>query len=146
LAFGQPASPSSSVGPAPSPRPSRRPPTRSGLLLTARPPGPLPPSPTSRLTEAAATGWPSAAGWPFGCLAELLPLPVTNASPHRLSPLRLPTTPLVPSRPKRLAINAATTGRHHPAHELPPPPYKSHREHPRTAPPLLTPSFTSLLA
>jgi hypothetical protein len=37
-------------------------------------------------------------------------------------------------------------GRRRPAHELPPPPYKRHREHPRTAPPLLTRSSTSLLA
>jgi hypothetical protein len=141
LAFGQPASPSSSLGPPPSPRPSHRPPPslrgpwpagrpkppppRPGLLLTARPPGLLPLSPTSRLTEATTTGRPSAAGSPFSYPIELLPHPVTDMPPRLLSPLWLPTS-LVPSRPKRPAINAATTGCHHPAHELPPPPYKSH--------------------
>jgi hypothetical protein len=86
------------------------------------------------------------------------PPPISYLSTHRshrrlalrlpyraASPLRLPT-PLVPSRLKRSAITAATTGRHHLVHELPPPPYKGHREHPRTAPPLLTPSFASLFA
>jgi hypothetical protein len=51
---------------------------------------------------------------------RVAPLPVTDAPPRLLSPLRLPTS-LAPSRPKRPAINAATTGRHRPAHELPPP-------------------------
>jgi hypothetical protein len=68
--------------------------------------------------EAATTGRPSTAGSPFGCPTELLPLPVIDA------PIPL----------------------HRPAHELPPPPCKSHREHPRRAPPLLTPSFAPLFA
>jgi hypothetical protein len=74
-----------------------------------------------------------------------VPVPVTATPPCLLSPLRLPTS-LTPSRLKRLAINAATTGRHRSAYELPPSPYKSHREHPRIAPPLLTRSSASLLA
>jgi hypothetical protein len=85
---------------------------------------------------------PSAHLW-LPCRA--IPLPVTVAPPHLLSPLRLPTS-FAPSRPKRPAINDATMGRRRPVHELPPPPYKSNWEHPQTAPPLLTRSSTSLLA
>jgi hypothetical protein len=75
----------------------------------------------------------------------LLPLPVTDVPPRLRSPLRLPTS-LTPSRSKWRAIKPPPIPLCLPAHELPPPPYKSHREHPRSAPPLLTPSFTSLLA
>jgi hypothetical protein len=96
----------------------------------------MPPPPPPASLE-----WPACLRLPY----RAVPLPVTAAPPRLLSPLRLPTS-LTPSRPKRPAINAATMGRHRPAHELPPPPYKSHQEQPRTAPPLLTRSSASLLA
>jgi hypothetical protein len=107
--------------------------------------GPARPSPSPSLTsgphpfvflvrplshEAGATGRPSAAGSPFGCPVELLPLPVIDTLPHLLSPLWLRTS-LAPSRPKRPAIKPSTihpikatgsTPRQHRPSSLPPSP------------------------
>jgi hypothetical protein len=141
LASGRPALPPTPFGPWP---PSRLGPAGPSPSLTCEPQSfifllrPLG-------HEAVATGRPSAAGSPFDCPVDLLPLPLTDAPPHLLSPLWLPTS-LASSRPKWLAIKPPPNPLCHSAHELPPLPYKSHREHPRTAPALLTPSFTSLLA
>jgi hypothetical protein len=113
-----------------------------GLPVSSAPPVPLPhrhagQTPSSSSSGRSATKPPPPAG--------LLPLPVTDALPCLLSPLRLPTS-LTPSCPKWPAIKPPPIPLRRPVHELPPPPYKSHREHPRTAPPLLTPSLASLLA
>jgi hypothetical protein len=108
-------------------RPARPSPSLS-LNDTWAPPLRLPPL-------AAATGRPSATGSPLGCPAELHPLPVTDALPHLLSPLRLPAS-LTPSRPKRPAIKPPPIPLRRSVQELPHPPYKSHREHrPSSLPP-----------
>jgi hypothetical protein len=119
-----PSPPSLTCGPHRSSSSSSRPPSAAVLRAPATPhqDTTLLPCHGEKLTHRALFPYPSfILYWP----APPPPLSITGAPPPSMPP---------------------PVPHHRPAHELPPPPYKSHLEHPRTAPPLLAPSFASLLA